>query len=54
MILIAINKTVALKRIPGFDRLSELVSLIVGIMLIAYLLQKKFFWNLFLLEIELA
>jgi len=46
--LIVINKTVVLKRIPGFDRLSGLVSLIVGAMLLTYLLQKMFFGVFFI------
>ena len=46
--LIIINKTIALKTIPGFDRLSGLVSLIIGAMLITYLLQKMFFGVFFI------
>ncbi len=46
--LIIINKTVALKSIPGFDRLSGLVTLITGAMLFTYLLQKMFFGVFFI------
>lgn len=46
--LFIINKTLRLKNLPGFNRLSGLVLLIAGAMLITYILQRMFFGVFFI------
>lgn len=47
-ILLIIKKTISLKAIPGFDRLSGLVMLILGAFLITFILQRMIFGVFFI------
>lgn len=42
ILFVIINKTIPLKRIPGFDKISGLFSIIIVTFLITYLIQKVF------------
>ena len=46
--LLIIKKTIPLKRIPGFDRLSGLVMLILSAFIITYVLQRMMFGVFFI------
>lgn len=46
--LLIINRTIPLKRIPGFDRLSGLVILITGAFILTFILQRMIFGVFFI------